>query len=109
MARSPRYTVDNKAKTIKAYVEALNQTEVKAVSNFLAIGYTLIPIQEVPNQKKIYTKENIEKFIKEKEIKDINFSALMNEKNEKGTKKGFVYALKTFRDKYEEKFVAWNK
>lgn len=109
MARAPRYEVNNKAKTITAYVDGLNQTETKRIANYLALGYKLIPVDKVPNQKQIYKKDNILKFIKEKEIKDINFEALMNELNDKGTKKGFVYALKVFRAKYDKEFIAWNK
>lgn len=99
MARSPKYEIDNKKKVVKADIAKLNEKEIKKVKNYIALGYSLEEVEPV----KIFTKENILAFIKDNKI-DFDLKALMNEKNEKGNKKGFVYALKVFRNQYEEEF-----
>ena len=104
MARAPKFSIDNKKKIVKADVEKLTEKELKIVSKYLALSYELA----YEPTKKIFTKENIEKFIKDKKI-DFDFKSLMKEENEKGKKKGFVYALKKFRDQYEEEFKEYMK
>ena len=99
MARAPKYVVDNKKKVVKADVSKLNEKDIKKVKNYLALGYTLEEIEV----KKIYTKENILAFVKDNKI-NFDLKSLMEEKNEKGNKKGFVYALKQFRAEYDDSF-----
>lgn len=108
MARTPRYIVDNKKKEVVAYMEGLNSKELKIVGNYSAIGYAIVPTDKVPNAKKLYTKENILKFLTDtKKDAEFNLLNLMKQKNEEGKKKGFVFALKEFRKKYDEEFIAW--
>ena len=99
MARAPKYEIDNKKKVIKADVAKLSEKDIKKVKNYIALGYVLEEVE----QKKIYTKENILAFIKDNKI-DFDLNGLMAEVNEKGNKKGFVYALKQFRSKYDDEF-----
>ena len=99
MARSPKYEIDNKKKVVKAEVSKLTEKEIKKVKTYLALGYILEEVEA----KKIYTKDNILAFIKDNKI-DFDLNGLMNETNEKGNKKGFVYALKQFRNQYDDDF-----
>ena len=55
MARAPKYTIDNKKKVIKADVAKLSEKEVKILSKYLALGFTL----EDNPAKQIYKKEYI--------------------------------------------------
>ena len=104
MARAPKFTIDNKKKVVKADVEKLCDKELKIVSKYLALGYEL----EYEPTKKYFTKENIEKFIKDNKI-DFDLKALSKEKNDKGKEKGFVYALKVFRNQFEDEFMEYIK
>ena len=99
MARAPKYEIDNKKKVIKADVAKLTEKDIKKVKTYLALGYTLEEV--IP--KKIYTKENILAFIKDNKI-DFDLNKFMSELNENGNKKGFVYALKVFRNQYDDDF-----
>lgn len=105
MARNPKYVVDNKKKIVKADVAKLTDKEVKVLSKYIALGYVL---EDTPAVK-IYTKENIKKFLKEKKIEGFDFDALSKEKNDKGKAKGFVYALKKFRAEYDDDFKKFMK
>ncbi len=119
MARAQRYTVDTTTKEIKAIVGELSEKELQAVNNFMALGFTLVPV-EAPKKEKsnkgVFTKAQILKYIKENKL-DFDFEALMKEpcENPKPTKrkrkvpptKGYVYALKEFRDKYEDDYKKW--
>jgi len=102
MARAPKFKIDNKKKKVFADVENLSEKEIKIVSKYLAIGYEL----EYKPTKKIFTIANIDKYIKAKGISKEEFDrkALAKEKNEEGKEKGFVYALRVFRSKYEDDF-----
>ncbi len=104
MARAPKFEIDNKKKKVFADVEKLSDKEVKIVSKYLSLGYEL----EYKPTKKIFTKSNIEKFIKDKKV-DFDFKALMKEKNEAGNAKGYVYALKKFREQFEAEFLDYMK
>ena len=119
MARAQRYTVDTTTKEIKAIVSELSEKEIQAVNNYMALGFTLIPTEPQKKEKSnkgLFTKAQIMKYIKEKKL-DFDFEALMKEpcENPKPTKrkrkvpptKGYVYALKEFRDKYEDDYKKW--
>lgn len=109
MAKSKRkkqYEVDNKKKVITANVAKLTPEELQAVNNFVALGYTLNIATIKPKSKGLFTKENIEKYIKDKGIK-FDVKALSEELNEEGSKKGFIYAQKVFRSEYEEDFLKY--
>lgn len=105
MARTPKYTVDNKRHVVKADVAKLSEKDVKLVSKYIALGYTL---EDTPTVK-IYTKKNIEKFIKDNHIEGFDFDKLAKEKNDNGKAKGFVYALKVFRKAYDDDFRKYMK
>lgn len=109
MAKSKRkkqFEVDNKKKTITANVEKLSPAELQAVNNYLAIGYTLDIGTIKPKSKGIYTKENINKFLKDKGYK-FDIKALSEELNEEGKKKGFIHAQRQFRKLYQDEFLAY--
>ena len=107
MARAPKFEIDNKKKKVFADVENLSAKELKTVSKYLALGYEL----ENKPAVKLFTKENIDKFIKAKGIPKEEFDrkALAKEKNDKGKEKGYVYALRVFRNKYEKEFREFMK
>ncbi len=109
MAKSKRkkqYEVDNKKKIITANVAKLTPEELQAVNNFVALGYKLEIGTIKAKSKGLFTKANIEKFIKDKGIK-FNIDELSNELNEEGSKKGFIYAQKVFRSEYEKDFLTF--
>ena len=106
MAKSKRkkqYEVDSKKKIVKANVKNLNQKEIQAVNNYVAIGYELVDTTIKAKSKGIYTKANIEKYIKAKGIK-FDIKALSDELNEEGKKKGFIYAQRVFRKTYDDDY-----
>ena len=105
--RKKQFEVDKENKTIVANVEKLTDKELQAVKNYVAIGYTLEDRTVKAKSKGIYTKENIEKFLKDN--KDIKFDieAYSNELNDKGKKKGFIYAQRVFRKEYQDAFLAY--
>lgn len=104
--RKKQYEIDSKNKVVKANIKNLNQKEIQAVNNYVAIGYELVDATIKPKSKGIYTKANIEKYIKAKKI-DFDIKALSEELNEEGKKKGFIYAQKVFRSKYQDDFLAY--
>ena len=104
--RKKQYEVDSKKKVVKANVKNLTPKELQAVNNYIAIGYTLDDCTIKAKSKGLYTKENIEKYIKEKGIK-FNIKALSEELNEEGKKKGFIYAQRVFRKEYDDDFKAF--
>lgn len=109
MAKSKRkkqFDVDHKKKTIKANVEKLTPQELQAVNNYVALGYKLNIGTIKPKSKGIYTKENINKFLKDKGYK-FDLKALSEELNEEGKKKGFIHAQRQFRNKYQDEFLAY--
>ena len=119
MARAQRYEVDTKKKEVKAIVSELSEKEIQAVNNYMALGFSLVPVdppKKGKSNKGIFTKAQILKFIKENKI-DFDFEGKMNElcenpkptkrKRKEPPKKGYVYALKEFRNEYEDAYKKW--
>lgn len=104
--RKKQYAVDHKKKEVIANVAKLTKEELQAVNNFVALGYALKIGTIKAKTKGLYTKANIEKFIKDKGIK-FDIKALSEELNEEGRKKGFIHAQKKFRDEYQDEFLAF--
>ena len=104
-ARKKQYEVDSKKKVVKANVPKLNKKELQAVNNYVALGYKLEEGVIKPKSKGLFTKANIETFLKEH--KDIKFDikAYSDELNENGKKKGFINAQRKFRTLYEKEFL----
>lgn len=104
--RKKQFEVDNKKKIIKANVEKLTPAELQAVNNYLGIGYTLDIGTIKQKSKGIYTKENINKFLKDKGYK-FDIKAYSEELNEEGKKKGFIHAQRQFRKQYQDEFLEY--
>jgi hypothetical protein len=45
MAKAANFTIDNKKQEVRAVVAALSERELKEVKNYLALGYTLVPVE----------------------------------------------------------------
>lgn len=104
--RKKQYEVDNDKKIVKANVANLTPKELQAVNNYVALGYKLDIGTIKAKSKGIYTKENINKFLKDKGYK-FDLKAYSNELNEEGKKKGFIHAQRQFRNKYQDEFLEY--
>lgn len=113
--------VDDTKQTITFAAEKLTKKEQETVKGLIAIGYKVIrkTAEEIYPKKEIYTKENVEKFlkaqgkdvenkfnaIKEEPATDKDTGAVKTYKNGKPRKKGYVAALKWFKDTYKDEFL----
>ena len=104
--KKKQYCVDAKKKVVVANVSKLTDSELQAVKNYVALGYKLEEGTIKPKTKGLYTRANIEKFIKDNKI-DFNFKSYEEELNEEGKKKGFINAQKVFRSAYEKEFLEY--
>lgn len=121
MKRRSYCTIDDTTHTITFVASKLTKKEQEQVKGLIAVGY--IPIRKTAEDfyPERFSKENVEKFLKtkgeqaekafnaEKESKciDKETGAPKLYKNGKARKKGYVGALKKFRDEYEEEFLKW--
>lgn len=121
-ARKSYCIVDDTKQTVTFVAEKLTKKEQATVKGLIAIGYDPIrkSAEELYPAKNIYTKENVEKFLaaKGKEAKaqfdkikdepavDKETGAVKTYANGKPRKKGYVAALKWFKDTYKDEFLA---
>ena len=106
MATKKQYEIDSYKKIVIANIAKLSETDLQAVKNYVALGFTLKEGTIKPKTKGLYTKANIMKFIKTNKI-DFDFKKYENEINENGRKKGFINAQRAFRNEYEKEFIAF--
>lgn len=121
MKRRSYCTIDDTTHTITFVASKLTKKEQEQVKGLIAIGY-------IPNRKNAedfyperFSKKNVENFLKtkgeqaekafneekESECIDKETGAPKLYKNGKARKKGYVGALKKFREKYEDEFLKW--
>lgn len=143
MAKVKHYTVDSTRKVVNAEVGKLKAKELNEVKNYLALGYELVEIvapvltkeekkqraeenkakKEAESIANPYSKENVEKFLRKKENKDLldEYNAKYNEqagtnrmekgvaipdepkylKSGKPKKKGYANCIGWFTSKFE--------
>ena len=124
MATKKSYCIiDDTKQTITFVADKLTKKEQETVKGLIGIGYTVIrkTAEEMYPATKLYTKENVEKFLKtkDKEIQS-KFKAIQEEpaidketgavktyKKGKPRKKGYVAAVKWFKETYIDEFIVF--
>ena len=123
MAERKNYCIIDDAKqTITFVADKLTKKEQETIKGLIAIGYKAnrTTAEKLYPAKNIYTKENVEKFLKTKgKEAEATFAAKKEEiaidkktgaaktySNGKPRKKGYVAALKWFKEQYAEEFLA---
>lgn len=112
---SKNYVIDKEEKVIYANVASLTEKQVKAIKNYLALGYTLTEKEKTPNEK--MKKENVVAYLNENgtQAQIAKFNEIMEEividketkqpkKLKDGTpkKKGYVAALQYFKKQFPD-------
>ena len=121
MAKKTYCIIDNTKQTITFVADKLTKKEQETIKGLIAIGYTpnRTTAEELYPSENKFSKENVEKFLKEKGKEaeaafkaeaeavavDKKTGAVKTYKNGKPRKKGYVGALKKFRAEYEEEFL----
>lgn len=110
---SKNYVIDNKEKAIYANIASLTEKQVKAIKNYLALGYVLKEKVKTPNEK--MKKENVVAYLTANGTKEQidNFNAIMEEividkdtkqpktlKDGTPKKKGYIAALQYFKKEF---------
>lgn len=123
MAERKNYCIIDDAKqTITFVADKLTKKEQETIKGLIAIGYKAnrTTAEKLYPAKNIYTKVNVEKFLKTKgKEAEATFAAKKEEiaidketgaaktyANGKPRKKGYVAALKWFKEQYAEEFLA---
>lgn len=120
MAKKSYCIIDDKKQTVTFVVDKLTKKEAENLKILNAIGYDLVrtTAEELYPSKNLYTKENVEKFLKTKD-KDIQkkFKEKQEEiatdengvvkrfKNGNPRKKGYINGLKWFKEEFKEEFL----
>ena len=123
MARKNYCIIDDTNQTITFVADKLTKKEQETIKGLIAIGYKAnrTTAEELYPTEKIYTKENVAKFLKskgadvEKKFKaiqeepaiDKDTGAAKTYKNGNPRKKGYIAALKWFKEEYKEEFLKW--
>ena len=126
MATKKSYCIiDDTKQTITFVADKLTKKEQETIKGLIGIGYKVnrTTAEEMYPATKLYTKENVEKFLKtkDKEVQS-KFKAIQEEpatdketgaiktyKNGKPRKKGYVAAVKWFKETYKEEFIDFMK
>lgn len=110
---SRNYVIDNKAQVIYANVASLTEKQLKAIKNYIALGYQLKEKVKTTDEK--MKKENVVAFLNSNGTKEQidKFNAIMNEpvidkdtkqpkmlKDGTPKKKGYVAALQYFKKQF---------
>lgn len=126
MATKKNYCIiDDNKQTITFVADKLTKKEQETIKGLIAIGYKAnrTTAEELYPATKLYTKENVEKFLKTKDKETQNkFKEIQEEpatdketgavktyKNGKPRKKGYVAAVKWFKETYKEEFIEFMK
>ena len=123
MTRKNYCIIDDTKQTITFVADKLTKKEQETIKALIAIGYKAnrTTAEELYPTEKIYTKENVAKFLKSKGTDvEKKFNAIQEEpaidkatgatktyKNGNPRKKGYVAALKWFKEEYKEEFLKW--
>lgn len=115
------YTIDNEKKQIIVKMESATEKEMKAIINFQKIGYELVPFKkEKKTEEELaaskFSKANIIKYLEEngskeqqkrfaeiqEEVAEGKFYTKDTKTHKKGEpkKKGFIAALKYFKEQF---------
>ena len=120
MATKKSYCIiDDTKQTITFVADKLTKKEQETIKGLIAVGYKVNRTTVDKLYPAVYTKENVEKFLETKEknvkeqfnkiqeelVKDKETGALILTKHGKTRKKGYVAALKWFKDTYKEEFL----
>lgn len=114
--------IDDDAQTITFVANKLTKKEQETIKSLIAIGYKAIRTtadEMYAPKEKIYTKENVENFlktiseeavaeferIKEEPAIDKETNVVKKYKNGEIRKKGYMGALRWFRATYEQEFL----
>lgn len=110
---SRNYVIDNKAQVIYANVASLTEKQLKAIKNYIALGYQLKEKVKTTDEK--MKKENVVAFLNANGTKEQidKFNTIMNEpvidkdtkqpkmlKDGTPKKKGYVAALQYFKKQF---------
>ena len=123
MAKKNYCIIDDTKQTITFVADKLTKKEQETIKGLIAIGYKAnrTTAEELYPAEKIYTKENVAKFLKSKGAEvEKKFKAIQEEpaidkatgaaktyKNGKPRKKGYVASLKWFKEEYKEEYLEW--
>ena len=121
MAKKNYCIIDDTKQTITFVADKLTKKEQETIKGLIAIGYKAnrTTAEELYPAEKIYTKENVAKFLKSKGADvEKKFKAIQEEpaidkatgaaktyKNGKPRKKGYVASLKRSKEEYTEEYL----
>lgn len=113
--------INDKNQQITFVADKITKKEQETIRKLISIGYKAnrITTEELYPKKKIYTKENVLKFLKtkggelEKKFNSIQEEPVIDNltgtvkiyNNGKTRKKGYIAALKWFREEYKKEFL----
>lgn len=124
MARKEYCIINDDKQTVTFVADKISTKEAAVVKGLIAIGYAAIRVEaeELYPSEETYKKEKVLAFLEKKgEEAKAKFEAIMQEpakdkdgrikvcKNGKPRKKGYVGALRWFKDEYKEEYLAAQK